>query len=82
MALREASGVQLERRVENALAHLVKVLCLSGVHGRRRHISDAGMAMLIVVPQKEVLTERSRVFDGIETRRKPGLVFQRLELRF
>ena len=68
--------------MEHLLAGGVEPRRLAGVHRRRRHIADAGVPMGMVVPGEKPLTERTGVFDGVEARRKVGLVLQGLELRF
>ena len=48
----------------------------------RGHERNAGMAMLVVVPVKERLAERSCVLDGAKPFRELGTIFQGLELCF
>jgi hypothetical protein len=82
MTAREAFGMREERLIEHLLAGGIEPRHLAGVHGRRRHVADAGVPMGVVVPGEEPLTERTGVFDGVKARRKVGLVLQGLELRF
>ena len=82
MTAREAFGMRDQRLIEHLLAGGVEPRRLVGVHGRWRHVADSGVAMGVVVPGKESLTERTGVFDGVKARRKGGLVLQGLELRF
>ncbi len=82
MTTREAFGMRDERLIEHLLAGGVEPQRLAGVHGRRRHVADAGVAMGVVVPGEEPLTERTGVFDGVKACREVGLVLQGLELRF
>jgi hypothetical protein len=82
MTAREAFGMFDERLSEDLLAGVVEPRRLAGVHRCRRHVADAGVPMGVVVPGEEPLTERTGVFDGVEARRKVGLVLQGFELRF
>jgi hypothetical protein len=82
MTAREAFGMCDERLIEHPLAGGVEPRRLAGVHGRRRHVADAGAPMGVVVPGEEPLAERPGVFDGVKACRKIGLVLQGLEPRF
>ena|GEM_PF-2661230 len=82
MTLGEALGMCNKCLIEDALSNVAELLRPAGVHGRRRHVADAGVPMGVVVPGEEPLTERTGVLDRVKARRKVGLVLQGLELRF
>src|SRR4029453_2758521 len=44
--------------------------------------AEAAVAVLMVVPVEEILTERAAVFDRSESLGKPWTVFERFEVRF
>jgi hypothetical protein len=50
------------------------------VNAVRRHVGNATVAVLIVVPGKEGLTVRTCIFDGSKALGKVGSVFERFEL--
>jgi hypothetical protein len=64
MTAREAFGMRDQRLIEHLLAGGVEARRLAGMHRRRRHVADSGVAMGVVVPGKEPLTERTGVLDG------------------
>ena len=49
--------------------------------GRRRHVTDARMAMAVVVRGEEHLALGTGFFDSAEALREARPVFERLELR-
>ena len=50
-------------------------------HGRR-HQTQSGVMVLVVVPLKEALAEPASILDGAEAIRKPRAVFEGAELAF
>jgi len=82
MTLGEALGMCNECLIEDALSNVVELLRPAGVHGRGRHVTDPGVSMVVVVPGKEPLAERTGVLDGLKAGRKDRLILKGLELRF
>ena len=76
MALREARRVQFEGAVQNHLAGRVALLGLAAMHRCRRHVANAGVAVLMVVPGEEALAERARLLDGVEACREVRSILQ------
>ena len=81
MALGETRRVQFECAIRNPLACRVARLGLAAMHRRRCHVANAGVAVLVVVPGEEDLTERARLLDGVETCRELRSILQCFELR-
>ena len=54
---------------------------LAEVHRRRRHVTDAGVVMPVVVPDEEATQVSTRVLYAVEARGEVRPVLERLELR-
>lgn len=80
MALRETRRVQFECAIQNHLTCRVALLGLTAMHRRRRHVANAGTAVLIVVPGEEDLAERARLLDGVGACQEVRPILQRFEL--
>ena len=66
--------------VEHRLAAGRDGRCLAEVDHGRSEQTDAGMAMLLVVPVEELLAEGAAILDATEAIRKLRAVLQRPEL--
>jgi hypothetical protein len=69
------------RRGEHLGAPCLDLCGATEVHVGRRHETDSGMPMLVVVPVEERPTELPGVNDRTETLREVGPILERLELR-
>lgn len=54
----------------------------AGVHGGRRHVANAGVPMVVVVPGEKRLAEGTRIGQRIEAFRETRPILQRLKLCF
>lgn len=66
---------------KRSLAQLADLGGVAGMDAFRSHHPDAGMMMLLVVPDEEGRAAGACVSERAKARRKAGLVFQSLELR-
>ena len=76
----EAVRMGLEGVVERGLAGGVQSLCSAVVNAVRRHVADAGMAMLGVVSGEEFLAEGTSIGQTTEARRELRAVLHRFKL--
>jgi len=67
-------------RHQDGLTLFDNLLSPSIVEGFRGQKTDAGMVVFLVVPAKESLTKRSRIFNTPESFRELGPVLEGLEL--
>jgi hypothetical protein len=73
MTAREAFGMRDQRLIEHPLAGGVEPRRLAGMHRRRRHVADAGVAMGVVVQR----VRGGRLELAIAYRRRPRTEAQR-----
>ena len=78
----EALGVSSVGGVEHDLALLANGGGEAEVDHGGRHHADAGVAMFVVVPRKEMLTKGAAIFESVEAFGKIGAIFHGAELAF
>jgi hypothetical protein len=78
----EALRMKLVGHIEHFLALPQNVFRLAIVHHRRRKQAQAGVAMFLVVPTKQSLTDSSAILNAPETVREFRPILQGAELAF
>jgi hypothetical protein len=78
----EAFGVFCVSVVQHGLSHGYEFVGTLEVDIGRREITNAGMAMLVVVPGKETRAVREGMIDATEALGEIGSVLDGLEVRF
>ncbi len=71
-----------ERGIQCGLSGSIDRFGLSVVDLVRRHQTDTGVMMVLVVPCEEPAAERARLLYGCEVLGKLGLIFQGFEMGF
>ena len=77
----ESIWVSSESNVQRIGAQLEQRFCMSMVNRIRRHQSDTGVTVVIVIPTKELLAVCLGIFNAAETVWKVRAIFERLEMR-